>query len=282
MKTGMVLEGGAMRGLYTAGVLDVLMENGVYTDGTVGVSAGAAFGCNYKSRQIGRSLRYNCRYCRDPRYISLRSLIRTGDLYNAQFCYYEIPEKLDPFDTAAFAASPMEFYVVATDVTTGKPAYHLCRDGGRDDIEWMRASASMPLVSRVVEIGGGLYLDGGISDSIPLEWFRSIGYKKNIVVLTRKEEYRKKKTSLMGAIRLSLKKYPHLCEAMEMRHEMYNRQLDYVGEQKKAGNTLVLAPSRTPEVKRTERDPEKLRALYALGRSDAEARLGEIREFLSE
>lgn len=171
MKTGMVLEGGAMRGLYTAGVLDVLMENGIYTDGAVGVSAGAAFGCNYKSRQIGRSLRYNCKYCRDPRYISLLSLIRTGDLYNAQFCYYEIPEKLDPFDTAAFAASPMEFYVVATDVTTGKPAYHLCRDGGRDDIEWMRASASMPLVSRVVEIGGGLYLDGGISDSIPLEWF---------------------------------------------------------------------------------------------------------------
>lgn len=116
MKTGMVLEGGAMRGLYTAGVLDVLMENGIYTDGAVGVSAGAAFGCNYKSRQIGRSLRYNCKYCRDPRYISLLSLIRTGDLYNAQFCYYEIPEKLDPFDTAAFAASPMEFYVVATDV----------------------------------------------------------------------------------------------------------------------------------------------------------------------
>lgn len=280
MKTGIVLEGGAMRGIYTAGVLDVLMENGIYTDGAVGVSAGAAFGCNYKSRQIGRTIRYNCRFSRDPHYSGIRSLIFTGDYYNERFCYYDIPETLDPFDVETYVASPMEFYVVATDVDTGEPFYQLCPEGRGDDLQWMRASASMPLVSRVVEVGGGRYLDGGISDSIPLEWFRSIGYERNIVVLTREEGYRKKPTSAMGAIRMMLGKYPKLCDTMALRHEMYNSQLEYVEKCRQAGDTLVLRPSRKPEVKRTEHNPAKLRTLYELGRSDTEARLGEIAEFI--
>ena len=143
-KTGLVLEGGAMRGMFTCGVIDVLMENGIRFDGAAGISAGAVFGCNYKSRQIGRPVRYNKNYCKDPRYCSDRSLIKTGDLYGADFCYRELPDVLDPFDRETFKNDPMEFYIGATDVKTGKAVYHKCTDGGEDDLLWMRASASMP------------------------------------------------------------------------------------------------------------------------------------------
>lgn len=278
MKTGIVLEGGAMRGMYTAGVLDVLMENGIYTDGAIGVSAGAAFGCNYKSRQIGRTIRYNCRFSRDPRYVGIRSLLFTGDIYNADFCYRRIPDELDPFDLEAYAASPMEFYVVATDVESGEAVYHLNERGDGEDLEWIRASASMPLVSRIVEIGGRKYLDGGIADSIPLEYFRSIGYRRNIVVLTQPEGFRKSGTA-MAPVRMMLGRYPEFCRAMERRHEMYNRELDYVAQCEAEGDTLVLRPSCKPDVHQTERDPKKLRALYEVGRRDAAERLGEIRRF---
>ena len=123
MKTGLVLEGGAMRGMFTAGVLDVLMEHNIQLDGAVGVSAGAVFGCNYKSHQIGRTIRYNTEYCTDKRYASFGNLLRTGNLYSEQFCYHTVPEKLDPFDTEAFRENPMDFFVVCTDVRTGEPIY---------------------------------------------------------------------------------------------------------------------------------------------------------------
>lgn len=280
MKTGIVLEGGAMRGMYTAGVLDVLMENGIYTDGMVGVSAGAVFGCNYKSRQIGRTIRYNTKYCRDPRYASYRSLLFTGNFYNEKFCYHDIPDNLDPFDLDTYTASSMEFYAVVTDVNTGEPVYHLCPEGTGIDLEWMRASASMPLVSRIVKIDGKGYLDGGMSDSIPLKWFQSIGYKHNIVVLTREEGYRKEPTSAMGVIRMMYRKYPKLCDTMAHRHEVYNSQVEYVEKCAREGETLVIRPSVKPDLHRTERDPAKLRALYDIGRADAEERLDEIRDFV--
>ena len=206
MKTGLVLEGGAMRGMYTAGVLDVMLEQQVQVDAVVGVSAGAVFGCNYKSRQIGRTIRYNKAYCRDPRYMSIRSLIKTGDLFGEEFCYHELPERLDPFDLETFESNPVEFYVAATDVHTGKPVYHKCTDGKEEDLQWMRASASMPVVSRVVSVGGYELLDGGISDSIPVNWFRSQGYEKSIVVLTRAEGYRKKESAPNPAISFALRK----------------------------------------------------------------------------
>lgn len=182
---GMVLEGGGMRGLYTAGVLDELMEQGIYADSTVGVSAGAIFGCNYKSRQIGRTLRYNTRFCKDKRYMGLKSWITTGDLYSKDFAYGEVPWKLDVFDTETFARSPMKFTVVCTDIETGKPCYQECRMGDRLDVEWMRASASLPLAARPVKLNGRMYLDGGISDPIPVNWMLSQGYEKNVVVCTR-------------------------------------------------------------------------------------------------
>ena len=163
VKTGLVLEGGAMRGMYTAGILDVLMEEKIQVDGVIGVSAGAVFGCNYKSGQIGRTLRYNMKFCGDKRYGTLHSLLKTGDIYDVDLCYHQIPEILDPFDNEAFVKNPAEFFVVCTDVETGKAVYHKCTDCGRDDLKWMQASASMPLVSKVVEIDGYKLLDGGVA-----------------------------------------------------------------------------------------------------------------------
>ena len=196
-KTGLVLEGGAMRGMFTAGVLDVMMENEIKLDGAMGVSAGAVFGCNYKSGQIGRSLRYNMRFCDDPRYCSVESLIRTGDLYGVQFCYDEIPNKLDPFDVKAFKENPMPFYAVCTNVETGKAIHKRLDNGDEKDMEYFRASASMPLVSRIVEVDGYKLLDGGITDSIPLAAMERRGYERNVVVLTQPLGFVKEKSSTL-------------------------------------------------------------------------------------
>ncbi len=279
MKTGLVLEGGAMRGMYTAGVLDVLMENEIWVDGYIGVSAGVAYGCNYKSRQIGRVIRYNKKYCNDPRFASFRSLITTGDLFNVEFSYHEIPEKLDLFDVDAYNENPVEFYAVCTDVETGEAVYR--KLGNDDDIKWMQASASMPLVSRTVKINGREYLDGGIADSVPLRWFQENGYEKNLVVLTQPEGFRKEKSSALGLMRLLLKKYPKIVETMEKRHVVYNETLDEIEKQRQEGSILVIKPSKDLQVKRVERDPEKLEALYQLGRADTESRIDEIKEFFA-
>ena len=192
MKRGLVLEGGGMRGMFTAGVIDVMMEQCIEYDGAVGVSAGAVFGCNYKSRQIGRAIRYNLRFCKDPRYCSVRSLVKTGDLFGTDFCYRQIPNELDPFDVETYRNNPMEFYVVTTDVLTGQPLYHLCPNGDEIDLTWFRASASMPLASNIVEAEGRWMLDGGIVDAIPLK-FAEGKYDRNVVVLTQPTDYIKKK-----------------------------------------------------------------------------------------
>lgn len=280
MKIGLVLEGGAMRGMYTAGVLDVLMENDIKVDGVIGVSAGACFGCNYKSRQIGRSIRYNMKYCKDPRYVSIRSLLFSGDIYNAKFCYEEIPARLDPFDEETYRKNPVEFYVVATDINTGKAVYQRLDKGDLEDVQWIRASASMPLVSRIVKIGEQELLDGGIADSIPFEWFIANGYEKNIVVLTQPKGYIKSKNPLMSLVRLRMKKYPKMVEAMANRHIVYNDCLKQLEKIEEEGNTLVIRPSEPLGIKRTEKNPEKLKAVYDLGRKDTEALLEKIRVFL--
>lgn len=280
MKKGLVLEGGAMRGMFTAGVMDVLMENEISFDGTIGVSAGAVFGYNMKSRQIGRVIRYNTRFARDPRYCSIRSLIKTGDLYGADFCYKTLPEELDVFDTETYRNNPMVFYVAATDALTGKAVYKQVDEGCGKDLLWFRASASMPLVSRPVEIDGGFYLDGGISDSIPLEFMEKQGYEKNLVILTQADGYRKKPASkaLFG---FSLRKFPALREAMYNRHIMYNRELDYVSESEKDGRAFVIRPESKLEIGKTEHNPDVMRRVYEQGRAAAEARLAQIKKFLS-
>ena len=280
MKIGLVMEGGAMRGLFTAGVIDVLMENQITFNGAIGVSAGAAFGCNFKSRQIGRVIRYNTKYCRDPRYGSFRSLLKTGDIYSKEFAYGELPNVLDPFDTKAFSENPMEFYVVATNIETGLPVYHKCETGTGEDMDWIQASASMPLVSRPVEIGGKLLLDGGMSDSVPLAYFQSIGYQKNVVILTRPEDYRKKKNKLMPVIRVRMHQYPNMIETLAYRHIMYNDEIAYIRKQKEQGNTFIIEPREALHIGPVEHNPKELLRVYETGRKTAMEQLPALQAFL--
>lgn len=279
MSIGLVMEGGAMRGMFTCGVIDVMMENGIKFDGSIGVSAGACFGCNYKSGQIGRALRYNIKYSNDKRYCSITSLIKTGDMFGADFCYNQIPNSLDVFDYEAFKENPMTFYVVATDIDTGKPVYKKIDSCNQNDLEWIRASASMPLVSRIVEIDGRKFLDGGISDSIPLRAFEKIGYDKNVVILTQPKNYRKTPNKAMGIMKLSMKKYPQLIKAMENRHVMYNKETRYAFSQQEKGNALVICPDEPLPIGRIEHNPDVLMQVYNIGRQKATEMLNDIKAF---
>ena len=267
-----------MRGMFTCGVMDVLLENGVTFDGAAGISAGAIFGCNFKSCQIGRPVRYNKAYCRDPRYCSIRSLIRTGDLYGVDFCYRELPDILDPFDREAFSQNPMEFFVGATDVGTGKCVFHRCTDGGQTDMLWFRASASMPVVSRPVRIDGHSYLDGGIADAVPYAYMEQMGYHRNVIVLTQPKGYRKKPEA-GSFMKFFLRKTPKIREAMEHRHEMYNRQMEELDRMEEEKSALILRPPEDLRIGHTEKDPEELERVYQIGRKEAEKRLPEIRKY---
>ena len=280
MKKGLIMEGGAMRGMFTAGVIDVMMEHGIVFDGAIGVSAGAAFGCNYKSKQIGRVIRYNTRFCRDKRYGGFRVLLKEGNFYSKQFCYEEVPMKHDIFDFDTYERNPMEFFVVATDVDTGKAEYHILADRHDHGFEWIRASASMPLVSQMVEIDGRRYLDGALADSIPVQHFESIGYDRNVVILTQPMGFRKKPDSMLPLMKLHYRKFPKLVEAITTRHEQYNATLDHIAHREAAGELLVIRPAEKLPIGRTEKDPDKLRQVYEIGRQTAEARIAEIQKYL--
>ncbi|MBO7138504.1 MAG: patatin family protein [Bacteroidaceae bacterium] len=281
-KIGLVLEGGGMRGLFTAGVMDVMMEHDIRFDGIVGVSAGATFGCNYKSHQIGRVLRYNVRFKDDPRYMGLRSLLRTGDLVAAEFSYHTLPNELDVFDVETFNNDPTEFHIVCTDALTGEPVYHRIDHVNDEELDWIRASASMPLVSRPVSLDGHLLLDGGISDSIPLRYFQELGFDSNVVILTQPKGFYKKKTKLMPLFHLFMRKYPAIVEAMSRRHLMYNDELAYLEEQERQGNILLICPQDSLPIGRTEQDETKMRCVYAMGRQTGEAMLPAILTFINK
>ena len=269
MKKGLIMEGGAMRGMFTAGVIDVLMENKIIFDGAIGVSAGAAFGSNIKSGQIGRAIRYNLKYCRDKRYCSLYSLFKTGNLYGAEFCYRILPTKLDIFDTKSFDKNPMEFYAVCTDILTGKPVYKKIDAKEENYLEWFRASASMPLVSEIVKIGDLSLLDGGISDSVPLRYFESIGYNKNVVILTQPASYTKSENRLMPIIKHVYRKYPEFVKAMGNRHNVYNETIKYICEKEKSGEIFVIRPDTALPIRKIEKNQQNLRYVYELGRRAA-------------
>ena len=281
-KTGLVLEGGALRGMFTAGVLDALAEHQVFVDGVIGVSAGACFGCNYKSGQVGRALRYNMRFARDRRYCSLWSWLTTGNLFNAEFAYHTVAEELDVFDNQAFLANRMEYHLVATDVLTGRPVYQQMDKGGAWLYEWLRASSSMPIASKVVEVDGYCLLDGGISDSIPLRHFEEMGFERNVVVLTQPLGFKKKPMKGMWLMKMLLRKYPKLVEALENRWKMYNAELDYVARQAEQRRCLVIAPETTLPINRISHDAEKMKLTHEMGGRIAEERLEEIRRFLND
>ena len=279
MKRGLVLEGGAMRGLFTAGITDVMMEAGIEPDGVIGVSAGAAFGCNIKSRQPGRAIRYNTRFANDPRYSGLRSLLKSGDYFNAEFGYHIVPKQYDIFDVETFEQNPMVFIVVCTDVLTGQAVYHRMDRVSFDELEWLRASASMPLASKVVEVGGRKLLDGGVADSIPLEYFEHIGYGRNVVILTQPAGFVKEPNKLMPLMRLGLRRYPKMVEALAMRHEMYNRELEYVRQAEREGRCLVIRPEEKIPIGHISHDPEQMRRVYEIGRKMGERYIDRIKAF---
>lgn len=282
LKKGLVLEGGAMRGLFTAGVLDVFLENDIKFDNVIGVSAGAAFGCNYVSGQIGRAIRYNMKYAHDEQYCSVKNLIRTGDMFDAEFCYHKLPNELDKFDEEAFVKSGIPFYLVVTDVMTGEAGYHLMRDAGYEELEWLRASASLPLASNIVEIDGGKYLDGGMSDAIPLKASEILGCDVNVTILTQPRGYRKSPSKALWLAKRKYKEYPELVKALQSRHIMYNEELDYCFGREKAGKNFVICPKSPLPIDRVCHDPLVLRETYDLGRHEATEHLpGLIRFFES-
>ena len=279
MKKGLVLEGGALRGLWTAGVTDVMMEHDIWPDGLIGVSAGAAFGCNYKSRQTGRAIRYNTRFAKDARYSGIRSLLTTGDYFNANFGYHVVPYEYDIFDTTTFEQNPMEFIIVCTDVETGNAVYHTIDHVDYDELEWLRASASMPLASKVVEVQGHKLLDGGVADSIPLQYFESIGYKHNVVILTQPLGYQKEHNRLMPLMRLALHKYPHFLRALDERHQMYNYQLEYVANAERLGRCLVIRPEEKIPIGHISHNPVEMRHVYEQGRQVGKENIERIKAF---
>ena len=271
-----------MRGLFTAGILDVMMEHDVWPDGLIGVSAGAAFGCNMKSRQAGRAIRYNKRFARDSRYSGIRSLLTTGNYFNANFGYHVIPTQYDVFDNEAFNANPMEFTIICTDVETGLPVYKRLERCDDDTYDWIRASASMPLVSKVVELEGRKLLDGGVSDSIPLEYAERNGYKRNVVILTQPIGYQKEHNPLMPLMRIALRRYPQMVKALDERHLMYNYQLEYVANAERTGRCLVIRPDEKLRIGHVCHDPDMMERIYQTGRETGERRINEIKEYLCE
>lgn len=280
MKIGLVLEGGGMRGLYTGGVLDLLTDEGLLADYVIGVSAGACNGVSYVSGQRGRNLRINTEYVADKRYVGIRNLLRTGSMFGMDFIFDEIPHKLDPFDYAAFQASPCDFVAGVTDVLTGKPAYF-----GREDMQGhsivLRASSAIPCFSPMVRYKGRDYLDGGTADPIPVRKALADGCDKVIVVLTRERSFVKQPEGGRTVYRRAFKKYPAMIEALDRRHEIYNETRQHLDELERDGIALVIAPEQSLGLSRFEKKPENLRRAYATGYADAEKRLPALREWFA-
>lgn len=280
-QAGLVLEGGGMKGVYTCGVLDFFLDKGLEFSSCYGVSAAACSLCSFLSKQRGRAFHTNVDYVGNKNYCSLYSLITTGDLFNADMCYYQIPEKLSPYDYDTYEKYKGTFYSVVTNIETGEPEYISIKDL-HTDIEAIRASASLPLVSRNVAFKGKLYLDGGISDGIPLKRSMEDGNQKNIVVMTKEIGYRRKPSSALSLIKLKYRKYPKVYELMKERHVIYNKTLDFIEEQVAAGNAFLIQPKHKSGVGRIEKDVKKLTALYEEGYQDGADCYEELLTFLGK
>lgn len=281
-KVAMVLEGGSFRCQFTAGVLDVFMENGVEVSACYGVSAGALSGLNYKSRQIGRANRVNLAFCNDSRYMGAKSFATSGSVVGYDFLLNDIQDRLDPFDNDAFEKNPMSLYAVATDVVFGTPAY-LPVENAVLDVDALRATTSLPLMTQPVEMGDAIYLDGGVADSVPVEHaLEDAGFDRAIVVLTQDRTYKKGPYEFLAAAHARYAAYPYLLEALENRHERYNEQREHIWEYERQGRALIIAPPQPVEVGHIEHDPAKLLALYIQGRQEGKRRLDEARAFISK
>ena len=280
MKTGLVLEGGAMRGIYTAGVLDVFMDHGLHFDGVIGVSAGALHGCSFVSGQKGRSIRYYKKYRNNKHFMSFWNLLHTGEIVGEKFCYHEIPERLDPFDYEVFAKSDTDFYVTCTNLKTGNAEYIKITDM-MGQIDAMRASASMPYVSKIVTYDGKKLLDGGCADSIPVKQFQKMGYERNVVVLTREEGYEKKPQNARMA-ELRYRRYPLFAETLKNRHKVYNQTLKDIRQMEENGEIFVIRPSEKLTIGRMEKDLKEIQRVYDIGRKDAEEKMKDLKNWMDK
>lgn len=281
IEAGLVVEGGGMRGVYTAGVLDYFMEKNLYFDDCYGVSAGACHISSYVSKQIGRSMKVTLDYINDKRYCSINSLIKTGDMFGVEMLYDIIPNKLELYDYETFNKFKGNFYSVVTNCKTGKAEYIKIKDMKKDIIA-VRASSSLPLLSRIVEINGKEYLDGGITDSIPIKKSIKDGHKKNVVILTRDKTYRKSKPKFLSFFKLKYKKYPNLVKAIENRYKMYNETLDFLEEEKAKNKVFIIQPKLPVKISRIEKDKDKLKELYNQGYEDAKELYEDLMKFLEE
>ena len=280
MKVGLVLEGGAMRGMFTAGVLDVFLDEQIHIDGIVSVSAGALFGVNLPSKQRGRVLRYNKKYLNDKRYMGWHSLFTTGNIVNKEFAFYQLPVELDVFDQEAFARSGIDFYTVLTNVESGEAEYVKIHNAF-EQMETLRATSAMPFVSKMVEINGKKYLDGGIADSIPLRFCQQLGYDKIIVILTRPLDYRKTPTNSL-LFNAFYRRYPKLVERLTNRYADYNRAVEDVIRLNEQGEIFVIRPSVTLPIRRIEKDVAKVQAMYDLGVRDGQDILPALKAYLTK
>lgn len=280
-KVGLVLEGGAMRGMYTAGVLDTLFDNDINIDNIIGVSAGALFGVNYYSKQKGRVIRYSKRFCKDLRYMSILSLILTGNIVNKNFAYYKVTEKYDPFDNNKFIETNKDFYAVVTNIDTGEAEY-IKITNPIEEMEVLRATSAMPLVSKPVVINNKKYLDGAVSDSIPIKKMIEMGYDKIIVILTRPDDYLKEELNVNTIKRINskYKKYPKLIEDMMERPKKYNKTLEYIKKLEQDKKIFVIKPSQKLDINVIERHKHKLQEVYDLGVNDARNYIKELKEYL--
>lgn len=276
---GLVLEGGGLKGVYTSGVLDFFLDKGIEFSSCYGVSAGACSLCSFLSKQRGRAYHVNVDYLDDKNYCSVYSLLKTGDLFGVEMCYHRIPDELYPYDYETYNQYQGTFYSVVTNIETGHAEYIPIKDM-KEDIEAIRASASLPLVSRNVSYQGKLFLDGGISDAIPLRKSMEDGNHKNVVVMTKETGYRRKPSSMTSLIKLRYKKYPKVYELMKNRHIAYNETLDFIEEQVKAGNTFLIQPGKKSDVGRIEKDKVKLQALYEEGYQEASECYEDLLKFL--
>lgn len=275
LDAGLILEGGGMRGVYTAGVLDCLMDHHLQFRQVYGVSAGACHACSYLSGQRGRAVRTVIDYAGERRYASWYNLVTTGEFFGAEFIYELIPNRLIPFAYQTFSQSPMTLYATLTSCRTGLPVYRQVRDMHRD-IEVIRASSSLPFLAQPVFLQGEPYLDGGIADSIPLARAIADGNKKNLVVLTQHCGYRKKPSRFSEAARIAYRRYPRLVESLASRHLRYNQALELVAQQEAEGNAIVIQPRQPVEISRLEKDKDKLRELYQQGYADAKEKLEQM------
>ena len=281
MKTCFVLEGGALRGLYTCGILDYLLEKKLNIDCIIGVSAGALFGVNYFSKQKGRAIRYNRKYCNDKRYMSLRSLILTGNIVNKKFAYYKVTKELDPFDEETFEKTKKDFFAVVTNLDTGSPEY-IKIEKPIEQLEELRATSAMPLLSKTIKINDKKYLDGAVSDSIPVMKALEMGYEKVVVITTQPYDYKKKELTEkeIKKFQKRYKKYPNFINAAIDRPKKYNNTLDKMKKLEKEKKIFVIRPSEKIEINPIKKNIEDLDFVYNLGLNDIKNKYKDLIEYL--